>query len=163
MLKKYAFLDRDGTLIFEPQDTFQIDSIEKLKILPGVLDGLKKLKKKGYELIMVSNQDGLGTPSFPISKFQSVQFAILKIFEGNGIKFDEIFICPHLFEDECECRKPKTGLVEKFLEKNGIDFNSSFMCGDRYSDREFAANLGIRFVPIKTNGSFKNVIKTLKL
>lgn len=157
--KKYAFLDRDGTLIFEPQDTYQIDSLAKLKILDGVIDGLKKLKNKGYSLVMISNQDGLGTSSFPQEKFKAPQEKMLKIFRDNGIDLDEIFICPHLPNEACNCRKPKTGLVEEFLRTADIDKTLSFVCGDRNSDRQFAKNVGIKFIPMETNGNFYKSIK----
>lgn len=153
-LKKYAFLDRDGTLIFEPQDTFQVDSVDKLKILNGVIKGLKKLQKSGYELIMVSNQNGIGTPSFPKTTFEAPQNKMLSIFAKNGIKFKEIFICTDLPSANCRCRKPKIGLIKKFLAENSIDKNNSFMCGDRVSDKLFAKNAGIKYVPTQTNGNF---------
>lgn len=156
--KKYAFLDRDGTLIFEPQDTFQIDSTEKLKILDGVIKGLKELTRQGYELIMISNQDGLGTASFPQANFEAPQNKMLSIFEENGIKFKKIFICPHLPSKNCGCRKPKTGLVKKFLRDNQIDKNSSFVCGDRATDKLFAKNIGVKFISIQTNGNFYNAL-----
>lgn len=157
--QKYAFLDRDGTLIFEPQDTYKIDSLAKLKILDGVIDGLKALKSMGYSLIMISNQDGLGTPSFPQENFKAPQEKMLKIFRNNGIVLDEIFICPHLSDEACNCRKPKTGLVEKFLRTANIDKTASFVCGDRNSDRQFAKNIGIKFIPMETNGNFYKSIK----
>lgn len=154
MNKKYAFIDRDGTLIFEPQDTFQIDSIEKLKILGGVIRGLKELKRLGYELIMITNQDGLGTKSFPYANFEAPQNRLLSIFEDNGIKFKKIFICPHLPAQCCDCRKPKTGLVRKFLKRNPPDRTNSFVCGDRETDRQFAKNIGVKFITMRTNGDF---------
>ena len=107
--QKYAFLDRDGTLIFEPQDTYQIDSLKKLKILDGVIEGLQELTKRGYSLIMISNQDGLGTSSFPQENFKRPQERMLKLFCDEGIAFDQIFICPHFPDKGCNCRKPKTG------------------------------------------------------
>ncbi len=155
---KYAFIDRDGTLIFEPQDTFQIDSIEKLKILEGVVKGLKELKRQGYELIIISNQDGLGTSSFPLADFEAPQNKMLSVFEENGITFNKIFICPHLPSKNCGCRKPKTGLVKKFLKDNQIDKNNSFVCGDRPADKLFAKNIGVKFIPIQTNGDFYNAL-----
>ncbi|MFH1536764.1 MAG: HAD-IIIA family hydrolase, partial [Patescibacteria group bacterium] len=91
-MKKIAFLDRDGTLIYEPEETKQIDSLEKLKILPGVITGLKKLTKQGYKLVMISNQDGLETKSFPKKDFDKPQNEMLKIFKKNGIEFYKIFI-----------------------------------------------------------------------
>lgn len=152
--KKYAFIDRDGTLIFEPQDTFQIDSIEKLKILEGVIQGLKELIKQGYELIMISNQDGLGTSSFPKTDFEAPQNKMLNIFEENGIKFAKIFICPHSPSKNCNCRKPKIGLVKKFLRDNQMNKYNSLVCGDRPTDKQFAKNIGIKFIPMSTNGDF---------
>lgn len=150
MSKKYALLDRDGTLIFEPQDTFQVDSIEKLEILPGVMDGLKELVERGFKLVMISNQDGLGTDFFPKKDFEIPQSKMLEIFRKKGIKFEKIFICPHLSKDNCKCRKPKTGLVDKFMKSADVDMEKSFVCGDRESDKEFAKNLGLKFIEPKT-------------
>lgn len=152
--KKYAFLDRDGTLIFEPQDTFQIDSISKLKILDGVITGLKRLIKQGYALVMVTNQNGVGTLSFPQADFEAPQNKMLDILKQNGIRFKKIFICPHLPLKNCACRKPKTGLVRKFLKENVVDKGGSFVCGDKKTDFLFAENIGIKFIPMKTNGNF---------
>lgn len=157
--KKYAFLDRDGTLIFEPQDTFQVDSLEKLKILDGVIKGLKELKRQGFELVMISNQDGLGTSSFPKTDFEAPQNKMLGIFEEYGIEFKKIYICPHLPSKNCGCRKPKTGLIKKFLREDQINKNSSFVCGDRDSDKLLAKNIGIKYIPMQTNGNFYSVLK----
>ncbi len=162
MKQKYAFLDRDGTLIYEPpeEDTpsgdvpYQIDSLKKLKILNGVIEGLKGLIDLGYKLVMISNQNGLGLKIFPRANFERPHQEMLKIFKRNGIFFEEIFICPHLPEDNCNCRKPKTGLLEEFFDRNEIDMENSFVCGDRDSDRELAKNLGIKFIGMKTNGEF---------
>lgn len=156
--KKYAFLDRDGTLIFEPQDTFQVNSIEKLKILDGTIKGLKELKKLGFEFIMVTNQNGIGTRLFPRASFQTPQNRLLSIFKENGIKFKKIYICPHLPIKNCGCRKPKIGLIKKFLRENLINKNNSFMCGDRKTDKLFAKNIGIKFIPMQTNGDFYNAL-----
>lgn len=154
MSQKYAFLDRDGTLIFEPQDTFQIDSIEKLKVLDGVIEGLQKLQEQGFKLVMVTNQNGVGTPSFPKKDFEEPQKVLLKIFKENGIEFAEIFVCPHLPEDNCNCRKPKTGLLNKFFAENDVDLKQSFVCGDRETDKGLAEKLGIKFVQMECNGTF---------
>ncbi|MFA5750790.1 MAG: bifunctional histidinol-phosphatase/imidazoleglycerol-phosphate dehydratase HisB [Candidatus Paceibacterota bacterium] len=151
---KVAFLDRDGVLIYEPQDTKQIDSLEKLQILPKVITGLKTLLNSGYKLVMVSNQDGLGTKSFPTVDFEVVQNKLLEIFKEEEISFSEIFICPHFESDKCSCRKPKTGLLEKFLSTNLIDLEKSFVVGDRKSDEELAKNLGVKFYQVEVNGSF---------
>lgn len=158
-IKKYAFLDRDGTLIFEPQDTFQIDSLEKLKILDGVIKGLKELTQKGYTLVMITNQDGLETSSFSKADFNAPQNRMLSIFKNEGIKFKKIFICPHLPSENCDCRKPKTGLVKKFLINNKIDKSKSFVCGDRKNDSLFAKNIEIKFIPMQTNGNFYTALR----
>lgn len=158
MVKKVAFLDRDGTLIFEPQDTFQLDSISKLKILEGVIDGLKALVRRGFRLVMISNQDGMGTSSFPKRNFEAPQNRMLSIFKENGIVFDRIFVCPHLPSEKCDCRKPKTGLVKKFLKDNRLDKINSFVCGDRATDKLFAKNISIKFIPMRTNGNFYDAL-----
>ncbi len=154
MSGKYAFIDRDGTLIFEPQDTFQIDSLEKLKILDGAIEGLKLLLERDYKLVMVSNQNGVGTSSFPLKSFEIPQSRMLEVFSENGIEFEQIFICPHLPEDACGCRKPKIGLVAEFLRNLDIDFGNSMMLGDRDTDRQFAKNIGVKFAYVPTNGNF---------
>lgn len=158
ILEKCAFLDRDGALIYEPEDTKQIDRLDQLKILPGVIKGLQKLRKAGYSLIMVSNQDGIGSPKYPQENFDTVQNRLIEIFKENGIEFAKIFICPHFLADECACRKPKTGLVKNFMAERCVNMEKSFMYGDRDTDRQFADNLGIRFIKAKTNGSFKTII-----
>lgn len=159
--RKYAFLDRDGTLVFEPQNTYQVDSLKKLKILDGVVMGLQELKKRGYSLIMISNQDRLGTAAFPRKSFNAPQKKMLRILRDNGIRFDRIFICPHVPSEKCRCRKPKAGLVDGFLQTANIDMDASFVCGDRNSDRKFAKNIGARFFSMKTNGNFYQAIKPL--
>ncbi len=151
MKQKYAFLDRDGALIFEPQDTYQIDSLDKLKILDGVIETLQSLIVDGYKLIMISNQDGLGTESFPTADFEAPHQAMLAIFKEAGITFDQIFVCPHFPDDNCACRKPKTGLVDEFLRETDIDMDASFVCGDRDTDRQFAQNIGLKFIGTQTN------------
>lgn len=157
-VQKYAFLDRDGALIFEPQDTFQVDRLDQLQILPGVISGLKNLQKLGYRLVMLTNQDGLGSEKYPQKNFDLVQQRLLKIFEENGIVFEKIFVCPHFKEENCGCRKPKTGLVDEFFRTASVDLQNSFMYGDRETDRQFAENLGIRFIKADTNGPFKALV-----
>jgi len=150
--KKYAFIDRDGTAIFEPQDSFQVNSVRELCILPGVTETLRELIRDGFELVMVTNQDGLGTPSNPLPAFNAVQRELIKRLKQQGVSFSRIEICPHLPDDGCPCRKPKTGLIQTLLDLDSIDTDASLMVGDRDSDRAFAENLGITFVPMKTNG-----------
>ncbi len=156
--QKYALLDRDGTLIDEPQDDFQVDSLDKLRVLDGAIEGLQRLQKLGYRLVMVTNQNGIGTPSFPQADFDKPNNAMLKIFQEKGITFDEVFVCPHKAEVGCSCRKPKTGLLDAWLKTVKLDKKQSFVCGDRATDGELAANLGIKFVPMVTNGNFQEAI-----
>jgi imidazoleglycerol-phosphate dehydratase / histidinol-phosphatase len=157
-MRKIAFLDRDGTLIFEPQDTFQVDSVDQLQILPGVIENLQLLLQNDYQLVMVTNQDGLGTKSNPYENFYAVQNKLLEILERKGISFFRIFICPHFPKDNCACRKPKLGMVEKFLAEEPINRDDSIMVGDRETDRQFAQNIGIRCLKMDTNGRFPNFI-----
>ncbi|MBT4916836.1 histidinol-phosphatase [Candidatus Peregrinibacteria bacterium] len=162
-MQKYAILDRDGTLIFEPQDDYQIDSLEKLEVLPGVIDGLQKLQTAGYKLVMVTNQNGVGTESFPKEDYWTPQNRLMEIFKSNGIEFEEVFMCPHLPEDNCKCRKPQIGLMEDFLKTADIDMDNSFVSGDRETDNEFADNLGVKYLEMPLNRDFNRVIDQLEL
>ncbi len=135
-----VLVDRDGTLIVEPPDK-QIDTLEKLEFIPGVISGLNLLCRAGYTLVLVSNQDGLGTESNPTEVYEKVQVKIISLLSGEGISFDEVFVCPHLPEDNCGCRKPKTGLVDKYIARLKPDINRSFMIGDRSSDVLFGKAL----------------------
>ncbi len=154
---KIAFLDRDGTLIYEPPDTKQVDSLDKLKILPNAIEGLRVLLQQGYKLVMVSNQDGLGTKSFPWKNFELVQNKLLKDLQNSGIVFDEVFICPHFAKNKCNCRKPKIGLIKKFLKNNPVDYEKSFLVGDRESDEKLAKNIKVKFYSMTTNSSFPRI------
>lgn len=140
---KIAFLDRDGTLIREPLDE-QVDSLDKVELVPGVVTALLRLKAAGYVFVMVSNQDGLGTSSFPERDFLRVQDFVIRLFLSQDIEFLEVFICPHRPSDDCGCRKPRTGLLDDFLAKTTIDPLASVVIGDRETDLELARNLGIR-------------------
>jgi imidazoleglycerol-phosphate dehydratase/histidinol-phosphatase len=146
------FVDRDGTLVEEPPDE-QIDSLEKVRFMPGVFSALTDLTRHGYRLVLVTNQDGLGTPSFPRAAFEQVQQFILQAFRSQGIEFDPICVCPHLQADGCSCRKPNTGLVDEYLRTTAVDLASSAVVGDRDTDLKFAANLGVRGVRVRRDGS----------
>jgi len=137
------FVDRDGTLVQEPPDE-QVDSFEKLAFIPGVVTGLGRLVRHGYKLVMVTNQDHLGTPRFPFEAFEPVQQRILDHLAGEGIRFDAVFVCPHVPEDNCACRKPKTGLLEDFMRSNPVDLKRSWVIGDRETDVQLARNLQVR-------------------
>ncbi len=144
-MKKVVFLDRDGTLIVEPPDE-QIDSLEKLKLIPGVIEGLRLLIDRGFDLVMVTNQDSLGSDRYPRETFEEPQNKLLQILKGEGISFTEIFVCPHTPADNCACRKPKTGLVDQFIKSNNLDLRRSFVIGDRETDVQFGLNLGCRSI-----------------
>ncbi len=142
-MKKILFIDRDGTLIEEPADK-QVDALHKIRLLPYVMSTLQGLQDQGYRLIMVSNQDGLGTASFPQADFDICQEHVLALFGSQGIEFDEVFICPHLPDDNCDCRKPRTGLLTQVLAGNDIDTVHSAVIGDRDTDMLLAERIGIR-------------------
>lgn len=142
-MKPILFLDRDGTLIVEPEDE-QIDSLEKLTFVPGVFSALSRLvRSANFDLVMVSNQDGLGTESFPESHFWPAHNKMLAAFSGEKICFREVLIDRSFPHENAVTRKPRTGLLEHYLAGDGIP-NGSFVIGDRISDMELAANLAIR-------------------
>ena len=146
------FIDRDGTLIEEPADC-QVDRLDKIRLLPGVLPALTDLKAAGYRFVMVTNQDGLGTERYRQADFDSVQNFVLHLFSSQGIEFDQVFVCPHFAHQQCECRKPRTGLVTDFLRGTPPDPRRSAMIGDRETDMEFARNLNIRALRVLAPGA----------
>lgn len=143
MTRAVLFVDRDGTLIEEPAD-FQVDRLEKVRLVEGVIPAMLELKAHGFRFVMVSNQDGLGTPAFPQADFERCQEHVLALFSSQGLEFDEVFICPHLPEDGCDCRKPRSGLLTRFLAASRIDMQRSAVIGDRTTDEELAERIGIR-------------------
>ncbi len=148
-MKRVLFIDRDGTLIEEPADE-QVDAIEKIQLLPSVIPALLKLQAAGYELVIVSNQDGRGTASFPENNFLVAQNFMRELFNSQGITFAAEFYCPHFSKDNCGCRKPKTGLLTEYL-KQPIDPDNSYIIGDRDTDLQLAKNLGIQGIRIGNN------------
>ena len=141
-MKKILFIDRDGTLALEPSD-YQLDSLEKLIFYPEVFMYLGKIAREmNFELVMVTNQDGLGTDSFPENTFLPTHNFLLKSFENEGVVFDEILIDKSFPEDNLPTRKPKTGLLNKYLDAKKYDLKNSFVIGDRLTDMELALNLG---------------------
>jgi len=149
---RVVFLDRDGTLNEEPPDE-QVDSLEKIRLVPGVIPALLDLQRAGFTFVMVTNQDGLGTPSLPREQFDPAHQFILALFASQGIEFDAVFICPHFKREDCACRKPKTGMVEDYIQANPVDKTHSYMIGDRDTDLEFAANLGIQGLRVRAAGT----------
>ncbi|MGD8976854.1 MAG: bifunctional histidinol-phosphatase/imidazoleglycerol-phosphate dehydratase HisB [Gammaproteobacteria bacterium] len=140
---RVAFLDRDGTLIREPED-YQLDALEKVRLVPGVMPALTRLRDAGYRLVLVSNQDGLGTDAFPEPHFRLVHDFFLDLFASQGVEFDAEFICPHFEQDGCDCRKPRTGLLTRYLAATDLDTARSCVVGDRETDLALAENLGLR-------------------
>lgn len=137
------FVDRDGTLIEEVSDE-QVDRLDKVRLMPDVFAALRTLSAAGYRLVMVTNQDGIGSERFPREHFELVHEFVLHLFNSQGITFDAVFICPHFAHQSCGCRKPRTGLVEEYLRQHTMDPARSAMIGDRDTDLEFARALGIR-------------------
>jgi imidazoleglycerol-phosphate dehydratase/histidinol-phosphatase len=142
------FVDRDGTLIEEPPDK-QVDSLAKVRFMPGVFAALTELARHGYRLVMVTNQDGLGSANYRQAGFEGVQQFILDAFSSQGIAFEAVFVRPHGAEDGCACRKPKTALVEDYLREHPIDRPRSAVIGDRNANLELASSLEVRGLTVK--------------
>ena len=151
MAKKILFIDRDGTIVLEPND-YQLDSLEKLEFYPNVFQYLGKIvKEMDFEVVLVTNQDGLGTNSFPEKDFWPTQNFILKAFANEGIVFDEIFIDSSLPEENSPNRKPRTGMLTKYINNSDYDLENSIVIGDRITDVELAKNLGCKAIFINKN------------
>ncbi|ETO93646.1 bifunctional histidinol-phosphatase/imidazoleglycerol-phosphate dehydratase HisB [Legionella oakridgensis] len=159
-MQNILFIDRDGTLIEEPHD-HQVDHLAKIRLCSHVIPALLRLLEAGFQLVMVSNQDGLGTPRFPQADFQRCHDYIMHLFTSQGIIFRDVFICPHTLLDGCACRKPKTGLLDDFLQNNTINPNRCWVIGDRETDKQLADNLGVAYLPITNQHNWLNVVDTI--
>lgn len=149
--KRVLFIDRDGTIIAEPNDTFQVDTLDQLEFLPHVIRNLYFIRHKlDFEWVMVTNQDGLGTPVYPQENFDRVQHKLLQILESEGIHFDRIFIDKSFPEDNLPTRKPNTGMLTGYF-NDEYDLANSYVIGDRLTDVELAANLGCKAILINEN------------
>ncbi|KAB8180340.1 bifunctional histidinol-phosphatase/imidazoleglycerol-phosphate dehydratase HisB [Lysobacter maris] len=151
-MQPILFVDRDGTLIAEPPD-HQIDSFQKLRFVDGVVPALLRLRDAGYQFVIVSNQDGLGTAGYPRESFEGPHALMMQVFESQGIVFREVLIDTSFPADGALTRKPGIGLVLHYLKDRGIDWARSAMVGDRATDNAFARNLGIRAFQLR-NGEF---------
>ena len=162
-MKKILFIDRDGTLVVEPELDKQLDGFEKLSFFPGVFNYLNKIVNElDYDLVMVTNQDGLGTDSFPEETFWPVQNFIIDSFKNEDINFFKIHIDKSFENENSNYRKPGTGMLTEYIEDNNIDVINSFVIGDRLTDMELAKNLncsGILFNGQISKTSFEDVIK----
>ncbi len=145
-MKKVLFIDRDGTIIWEPPTDFQVDSLEKLEFLPKVISNLRKIAEEAeYELVMVTNQDGLGTASFPEDTFWPAHNKMLKMLEGENVRFAAIHIDRHFPEDNSPERKPGTGMLKRYF-GDMYDLANSYVIGDRITDIQLAVNLGAKAI-----------------
>ncbi len=148
-MKPILFVDRDGTLIEEPED-FQIDAYEKLRFVAGVIPAMLKLRDAGYEFVIVTNQDGLGTEGYPQASFDGPNDLMLQIFASQGIVFREVLVDRSWAKDNAPTRKPGIGLMLPYLQDRNIDWSRSAMVGDRITDIQFADNLKIRGFQLRT-------------
>ena len=161
MKKKVLFIDRDGTLVIEPPIDYQLDSLEKLSFYPGIFQGLSKIVKElDFELVMVTNQDGLGTDSFPEDTFWPAHNKMLEAFENEGISFSEIIIDKTFPADNAPTRKPGTALLQAYIHGN-YDLKNSFVIGDRHSDIQLAENLGAKGIFIGKTPDPTAVLSTI--
>lgn len=150
--QRILFIDRDGTLIEEPHDE-QVDSFDKLKFVKGVFKNLGFIRSNlDFRFVMVSNQDGLGTKSFPEDTFWPVHNFMLQTLEGEGITFDDIHIDRHFPEDNHPCRKPGTGMLTEYIDNPAYDIKGSYVIGDRATDRQLADNLGCKALILGKDG-----------
>ena len=163
IMKRALFIDRDGTLIVEPPVTYQVDTLDQLEFLPKVLRNLYFIQSNlSFELVMVTNQDGLGTDVYPQENFDVVQGKMLKIFESEGVTFDAIHIDKSFPEDNLPTRKPGIGMLTQYL--NGdYDLTSSFVIGDRITDVILAKNLGCRAIFLMDNEEAVSLLKEHQL
>lgn len=160
--KKILFIDRDGTLVIEPPVDYQLDSLEKLEYYPQVFSYLSRIANElDYELVMVTNQDGLGTKSFPEETFWPAQNKIVEAFKNEGIKFSNILIDKSFQEDNAPTRKPRTGMLTEYINGN-YDLQNSFVIGDRLTDVELAKNLGSKaiYLSIEEQNKFDIALQT---
>ncbi len=152
MKKKVLFIDRDGTIVIEPPVDYQLDAFEKLEFYPKAIRNLYFIRQKlDFEFAMVTNQDGLGTPSFPEDTFWPVHNLVLNTLRNEGVTFDEIFIDRSFPEDNAPTRKPRTGMLTRYINNEDYDLAGSFVIGDRATDVELAKNLGCKAILLQEN------------
>ncbi|GAA4386337.1 bifunctional histidinol-phosphatase/imidazoleglycerol-phosphate dehydratase HisB [Hymenobacter koreensis] len=161
-MKKVLFIDRDGTILIEPQPSQQVDSLDKFEFLPGAISGLARIARElDYELVLVSNQDGLGTESFPEDTFWPCQNMMVNILRGEGVEFTASFFDRSFPHEQLPTRKPGTALLTEYLDPaNGYDLRNSFVIGDRLTDVELAVNLGSQAILIREEPDERAALST---
>ena len=157
-MKRALFVDRDGTIIVEPPVDYQVDSLEKLEFVPGVISALKSIAELDFELVMATNQDGLGTSSFPEDTFHPAHNKMLKTLAGEGVVFDDQLIDRSFPEDNAPTRKPRTGMFGKYL-SGEYDLANSYVVGDRLTDVELAWNLGAKAILLQPKGAGEQMLQ----
>ena len=160
-LKKALFIDRDGTIIVEPMPSEQVDSFEKFEFIPGAISALKSIAGLDYELVLASNQDGLGTPSFPYEDYIGPQELMLRTLRGEGVEFSDILIDRSFPADNLPTRKPGTGMFGKYL-SGEYDLASSYVIGDRETDMKLAENLGCKGILLDENNTWVDIAEFLR-
>ena len=160
-LKKALFIDRDGTIIVEPQPSEQVDSFDKFEFIPGAISALKSIASLDYELVLATNQDGLGTESFPYDSFIGPQELMLRTLRGEGIEFDDILVDDSFPEDNKPTRKPGTGMFSKYL-SGEYDMSASYVIGDRATDMRLATNLGCKGILLDDNNTWADIAEFLR-
>lgn len=160
-LKKALFIDRDGTIIVEPQPSEQVDSFDKFEFIPGAISALKSIAGLDYELVLATNQDGLGTESFPYESFIGPQELMLRTLRGEGIEFDDILVDDSFPEDNKPTRKPGTGMFGKYL-SGEYDMAACYVIGDRATDMRLATNLGCKGILLDDNNTWADIAEFLR-
>jgi imidazoleglycerol-phosphate dehydratase/histidinol-phosphatase len=151
--KKVLFIDRDGTLINEAPPTYQLDAFDKLEFYPDVFKYMRKIADRlDFELVMVTNQDGMGTASFPEETFHPVHNFVMKSFENEGVHFSKVFIDRSFVSDNSPSRKPGIGMLLEYVNNPAYDLKRSFVIGDRITDMQLAKNLGCKGIWLKNDG-----------
>ena len=156
-MNRLLIIDRDGTILVEPPVDYQIDSIAKTDFVPGAISGMKAISTLGYQLVMASNQDGLGTSSFPMEDFLPPQEMMLKVLASEGVTFDDILIDPTMPEENAPTRKPGTGMFTEYL-MGDYNLAESYVIGDRLTDVMLAANLGARAILLQDPESAREAL-----
>jgi len=146
-MDKILWIDRDGTIVEEPHD-FTVDALEKIRWVPGVIPALLALQAHGFRMVMVTNQDGIGSERFPRERFELCHEFIMHTLRTQGVAFEAVLVCPHTEEDGCDCRKPKTKMIDEYLKGAAYDTAHSAVIGDRLTDLELARRLGCQGIRI---------------